>query len=35
MNLIKCVLRELRNDELKLKNFTRIRFESFENIKII
>ena len=29
-NLIKCFLRELRNDDLKFKNFTRISPETFD-----
>jgi len=35
-NLIQCFLRELRNDELKFKNFTRVSSETFDYIlKII
>lgn len=29
-NLIKCVLRELSNDELKFKNIARVRSETFD-----
>ena len=31
-NLIKCFLRELRNDDLKFKNFTRVSPETFDYI---